>query len=56
MVELDAINGQLNVLAADFDSREVPVRAPSATVGMGRELFAIFRAQVGSAEDGASIF
>jgi len=56
MIELDAVGGQLNVLAADFDSREAPVREQAPTVGMGRELFANFRALVGSAEDGASIF
>jgi phosphogluconate dehydratase len=56
MNELDAASGQLNVLADDFESRQAPVRAQLPTVGMGRELFAGFRAQVGSAEDGASIF
>ncbi|SMG06851.1 MULTISPECIES: phosphogluconate dehydratase [unclassified Paracoccus (in: a-proteobacteria)] len=56
IIRLDAANGSLSCLAADFDSRE-PAKhdpAPSAE-GLGRELFAAFRANVGPATEGAAV-
>jgi phosphogluconate dehydratase len=56
---VDARSGVLSVESADDD----PVARPAAPVelannhaGMGRELFSVFRAQVNTAESGASIF
>jgi phosphogluconate dehydratase len=54
VVRLDANAGTLEV-KADLSSRE-PVAFAHANVGLGRELFAPFRATVGAAESGASIF
>ncbi|ARN75105.1 phosphogluconate dehydratase [Oceanicoccus sagamiensis] len=56
IIELNANTGVLNLADPSFLSREVAMAADKVTVGMGRELFAGFRAQVGSAEDGASVF
>ncbi len=57
LVRVDAVSGRLDILAKDIDTR------PNATTdltanqtGLGRELFASFRASVGAATDGASIF
>ncbi len=57
MIRLDAGAGVLEVLAEDFD-RRAPVSADLAAneTGVGRELFAPFRAMVGPAETGASVF
>lgn len=59
MIRLDATRGTLEVL---IDEKEFAARA-DATVdlsrsgyGMGRELFASFRANVGRADQGASVF
>ena len=59
MVRLDGENGTLEILvdANKFTSREpTKVDLSHYEVGLGRELFAPFRAHVGLAEDGASIF
>jgi phosphogluconate dehydratase len=56
LLELDANTGILRVIGDDFLSREPAVISVDSSQGMGRELFAGFRALVGSAEDGASIF
>lgn len=56
IIELDAERGILTVDSDDFLSREPAVISYQTTTGMGRELFAGFRALVGSAEDGASVF
>lgn len=56
MIELDAERGILTVDSDDFLAREPAVISYQTTTGMGRELFAGFRALVGSAEDGASVF
>jgi phosphogluconate dehydratase len=56
IIELDAKKGILRVLADDFDSRASSPAPQEITQGMGRELFAGFRNQVSSAEEGASIF
>jgi phosphogluconate dehydratase len=55
IVRLDATNGTLSVLAADFDNRTPVVADLSANeFGIGRELFAAFRRNVGSATEGAT--
>lgn len=53
-VRLDATHGTLEVLAADLASR-VPAQQPAGSLplGLGRDLFAGFRATVGGAEQGA---
>ncbi len=56
LIELNAIQGHLNVMANGFLSRETPSVKDVVSVGMGRELFAGFRSLVSSAEDGASVF
>jgi len=59
MVRLDAEAGTLTFLG---DERELLARTPATEdlrkehVGMGRELFAGFRALVGTADRGASVF
>ena len=55
IVRLDAINGTLSVLAADFEYR-TPVIADLSDneFGIGRELFAAFRRNVGAATEGAA--
>uniref|UniRef100_UPI0035BE41BD dihydroxy-acid dehydratase domain-containing protein n=1 Tax=Spongiibacter tropicus TaxID=454602 RepID=UPI0035BE41BD len=54
---LDAVNGELR---CDIDDADLFARAPlpkeeDSRFGVGRELFAVFRSQVGSAEQGASV-
>jgi phosphogluconate dehydratase len=59
MVRLDAEAGTLEVLGdtAAFAARPRPVKDLSANgFGQGRELFAAFRANVGRADTGASVF
>ena len=58
MIEIDAINGRMNVSAADDPLARTTVESNVAAghTGMGRELFAAFRERVSSAETGASIF
>jgi phosphogluconate dehydratase len=56
LIELDADAGVLRVSGDEFLSREPAAADAGPTAGMGRELFAGFRALVGSAEDGASVF
>src|SRR5690606_28038373 len=59
MIRLDAATGALEVLveAADFAAREPAVADLSGNEhGMGRELFAVFRRNVGTADNGASMF
>ncbi|MCV9962870.1 phosphogluconate dehydratase [Pararhizobium sp. BT-229] len=59
IIRLDAIHGTIQVLV---DASELASRAPaeadlsSNDFGMGREMFAPFRAAVGAAEHGASVF
>ncbi|WP_405405078.1 phosphogluconate dehydratase [Paracoccus sp. Ld10] len=56
MVRLDAAHGTLECLEADFDSRTPAIHDPSGShEGMGRELFAAFRANAGPATDGAGV-
>ena len=58
MIRLDAAAGRLEALvdAAEWTARE-PVRADLAHyhTGLGRELFAPFRAAVGAADQGAAV-
>ena len=56
LVRLDAVTGRLDVLAADFDARR-PVKADLGgnEFGIGRELFAAFRAHVGDSTEGAGV-
>ncbi|MES2095593.1 MAG: phosphogluconate dehydratase [Pseudomonadota bacterium] len=55
IVRLDAENGTLDALvdAAEWDAREA-AECPPAAVGMGRELFGLFRGAADEAELGAS--
>ncbi len=56
MIRLDAVSGNIDCLASDFDSRE-PVTADLADNGhgVGRELFEVFRKNVGLASNGAAV-
>ncbi|MDO9418277.1 phosphogluconate dehydratase [Pararhizobium sp.] len=59
MIRLDAVHGTVDVLvdAAEFAARVPAVADLSGNeFGMGRELFAPFRAIAGAADQGASIF
>lgn len=56
IIRLDAGAGTLTVLAPDFDSRPPVTADLSANAfGLGRELFAAFRAGVGSSDTGAAL-
>ncbi|PZQ99434.1 MAG: phosphogluconate dehydratase [Cereibacter sphaeroides] len=56
IVRLDAVKGTLEVLAKDFDKREPVVADLSGNEhGIGRELFAAFRQNVGPATEGAAL-
>ncbi len=55
VVRLDAANGTLSVLAPDFATREPVIADLSANeTGIGRDLFAAFRRNVGAATEGAA--
>jgi phosphogluconate dehydratase len=56
IIRVDAVTGQIDCLADDFGTRE-PVTADLSGNGhgVGRELFAAFRANVGLAETGAGV-
>ncbi|HEY8606724.1 MAG TPA: phosphogluconate dehydratase [Noviherbaspirillum sp.] len=59
IIRLDAEQGLLQALVdeAEWAGREVdPVDLSASHVGMGRELFAMFRATVSAAEEGAATF
>lgn len=59
VVRVDAIGGKLDVLvpAEEWNLRELASADLSAShVGMGRELFAVFRAAAGTADVGGGIF
>ena len=56
VVRLDAVAGTLDCLAPDFATREPVTADLSANAhGMGRELFAAFRAHAAPVENGAGI-
>ncbi len=52
-VRLDATSGTLEVLADDLSAREPARHTDPGPLGLGRDLFAGFRATVGGAEQGA---
>jgi len=59
IIRLDAAHGTLEALVdpAVWAAREVATADLSANhYGVGRELFSVFRASVGGAEHGASVF
>lgn len=58
VLRVDGDNGTLELLVADQDlaEREPAPAASPAQFGTGRELFATFRASVGRADRGASVF
>ena len=58
VVTLDCDAGTLEVAvdADEFAARPVVTRTPAPAFGAGRELFAAFRAQVGPADEGATVF
>ncbi|MDO5605225.1 MAG: phosphogluconate dehydratase [Paracoccus sp. (in: a-proteobacteria)] len=54
MIRLDAVNGTIDCHAPDFATREPAIADLSANqYGMGREMFAMFRAAAGDATEGA---
>ena len=56
MIRLDAVGGTIDCLAPDFESRHAAVHDPiPSSQGMGRELFAAFRAVAGPATEGAGV-
>jgi phosphogluconate dehydratase len=56
VVQLDATNGTLTVLADDFDARPVAtIDLSQNSAGLGRELFDVFRENVGLATNGACV-
>ncbi|WP_312880032.1 phosphogluconate dehydratase [Actinokineospora xionganensis] len=55
LVTVDAETGTLDVLA-DLDARTPEPREPNSPTGTGRELFAAFRAAIGPADQGATVF
>jgi len=56
VVRLDAVTGTLDALVPDFDTRKPVVADLSGNAtGIGRELFAMFRANVGDSTEGAGV-
>ncbi len=56
MIELDAVAGTLTVLADDLEGRDCATCDLShSSVGLGRELFDVFRKNVGLASNGAGV-
>lgn len=58
-IRLDLAGGRLDVLVDDAEWRGRPAQAPDrppGLLGMGRDLFAVFRAGVSGADQGASLF
>ena len=54
MIRVDSESGILEVLAAGFDDRPAAEAPKNPQDGFGRELFSVFRNEVGGAETGAS--
>ena len=55
-IRLDAVRGTIDCLAPDFETRPAAAYDPStSSEGMGRELFAAFRAAAGPASEGAGV-
>ena len=56
VVRLDAVAGTISVLNADFENRSPVVADLSANqTGLGREMFAAFRRNVGASDAGAAV-
>ncbi|MGR3501125.1 phosphogluconate dehydratase [Pseudaestuariivita sp.] len=56
IVRVDAVKGTLDCLAEDFDAREpISVDLSANTVGIGREMFEMFRQTAGTADTGAGV-
>jgi phosphogluconate dehydratase len=56
IIRLDAVAGTLTVLTADFDTRfPITTDLTANRYGTGRELFEIFRRNVGPSDLGASV-
>ena len=56
LIRVDAVSGVLEVLEPGFADRPAATLDQSDShVGIGRELFSVFRANVGHAEDGAAV-
>ena len=56
LVRLDATNGTLNVLVDDFETRDcVSIDLSTSHSGIGRELFDVFRKNVGLSSNGAGV-
>jgi phosphogluconate dehydratase len=56
LVRLDAVTGTIDCLAADFETRTPSsFDAAASSEGVGRELFAAFRAVAGPATEGAGV-
>lgn len=56
LIRLDAVRGTIDCLAPDFESRPAAPHDPRcSSEGMGRELFAAFRAVAGPATEGAGV-
>ncbi|WP_146591553.1 phosphogluconate dehydratase [Puniceibacterium confluentis] len=56
VIRLDAVSGTIDCLAADFDSRDaVTADLSDNGHGVGRELFDVFRRNVGLASNGAAV-
>ena len=57
MIRLDATKGKLDVLSDGFEARDaIEIDLSANEHGIGRELFSMFRQNVGNASEGASIF
>ncbi|GGB35027.1 phosphogluconate dehydratase [Flexivirga endophytica] len=58
LVRVDSRSGRIDVLVdgGEFADRPSEPRVTEDAVGMGRELFAMFRAAVGRADEGAHVF
>ncbi|MEJ6478872.1 MAG: phosphogluconate dehydratase [Octadecabacter sp.] len=56
IVSVDAVNGVLQADDATIFQRDIQHPDMSGAVGVGRELFALFRGATGAARDGASVF
>lgn len=55
LVRVDAEAGTLDVLEADFDTRDaVQIDLSANSIGLGRELFEVFRQNAGNATEGAA--
>ncbi len=56
VIRLDAVSGTIDCLAPDFESRPATAYdSKASSEGMGRELFAAFRAVAGPATEGAGV-